>query len=56
MSKSAYEKTSPQHTQKSDSTKQEPPIVGVSPDDPIGVDPEGTSVPPASPPASSPPS
>jgi hypothetical protein len=47
MSKSAYEKTSPQHAQRSESTKQESSIVGVSPDDPIGIEPEG---PPSKPP------
>jgi len=50
MSKSAYEKTSPQHAQKSEPTKQEPPIGGLSPDDPIGLVPEGTGQPPSPPP------
>lgn len=37
MSQSAHEKSNPKHTPTSEQKKQEPPIGGVSPDDPIEV-------------------
>lgn len=45
MSQSAHEKQDPKHTPTSTQKHQEPPVGGVSPDDPFPITPEGTSKP-----------
>ena len=47
MSQRINEKPSQNQAPTSEQKKQPPPIVGVSPDDPIGVESEGTGKPPA---------
>lgn len=47
MSQRARQNPAPKHTSTSAQNRQEPPIAGVSPDDPIGVIPEETGKKPA---------
>jgi len=47
MSQSAHEKQNPRNAPTSELKKQEPPITGVSPDEPFPVDPGGTTGKPA---------
>jgi hypothetical protein len=47
MSQKAHQNPAPKHTPTSEHKRHEPPIIGASPDDPVGVMPEGTGKPPA---------
>lgn len=45
MSQKAHQNPAPKHTPMSEQTRHEPPITGLSPDDPIGAKPDETGQP-----------